>query len=188
MESIVNAISNILDKLKIKEVIFAAGIICGIILFAPIKYLKILGLEKFQSEYRSSLGIGFLVCCVLCFIWIIKYIGKRIDSDARFLKKTTKAYLRKSISQEEQGYLIYSFYDFSRGEFKLSATLNIMSGLVTPLEHAGIIYRSSSVAYSYEEWQYNLQPYAMKLLNDAVQSKRIEITKTMDSFTWRWGF
>ena len=188
MESVVNAISNILDKLKIKEVIFAAGIICGIILFAPIKYLKILGLEKFQSEYRSCLGIAFLFCCLFCFIWIIKYIKNRFDSDERFLKKATREYLRKNISQEEQGYLIYSFYDFSRGEFKLSATLNIMNGLVTPLEHAGIIYRSSSVAYSYEEWQYNLQPYAMKLLNEAVRNKRVEIMKTMESFTWRWNF
>ncbi len=190
MESAINAVVSIFDKLKIKEVIFVVGVICSIILFLPVKYLKILGLDKFQSDYKSNVGIIFLFCCIFCIIWVIKFIVEHIknfiNSDEKALKKLTKGYLKKNISEQEKEYLIQNFYDFSHKEFKLSATLDMTNGCIIPLESSGIIYRAATASYSKVKWSYNLQPYARKLLNDAVRKKKIDVVPNNQGFSWRW--
>lgn len=190
MDSFFEIIKAIFEKLKIKEIIFVVTIICGCILFVPVRYLSLIGLDYFQEKHKSTVGLLFLFCSIFCVIWVIQYIinvmKNIVNSEEKVLKRLTRGYLKRNISPQEQEFLINHFYDFSRNEFKLSASVSMSNGCVSPLENSYVIYRGASVGHSVYGWAYNMQPYARELLNDAIKKKKIRITPTKTGFSVFW--
>lgn len=102
MEKAIELAGNIIDKLKVKEIIVALLIAGTFILYASDNILSTLGLEIWRDKYRSHIGAAVLLSFVLCLIWIVIFIkGTILKSTLPFVIKTRK-YLKKSFQQKNK--------------------------------------------------------------------------------------
>lgn len=152
------------------------------ILFAPDRFLNILGLEVWRGSYRSHIGAGVLICAIFCLIWIVVWIKNKFVYSTLSYKRISRNYLKKIISTEEKEFLIRHFYNFDLGEFNSTAELNITSGKVALLQNAYIISRASNASSSAPHWAYCIQPNVRIYLNKAVKKKKIVVNK--NKYTW----
>lgn len=182
METLANTLSVLIDKFKIKELILAILIVCGVILFAPVKFISVLGLEHWRDTYRSTIGLILLFCAVCCLIWFFTYLKNCFFSYERQAIKISRTYLKNTISAQEQEFLITHFFDFDRNEFKPTAKLSMTNGHVGALEHAYIICKASETGH-YSCWAYMIQPNVRIFLNKAVNNKKIIVTQ--QGFEWK---
>ena len=177
-------IGNIIDKLKIREialVLFISGII---ILFAPEKFLGILGLQVLRDEYRSHIGLIVLVCFILCMIWLATWFFSQVLNGDMAAKKVSRTYLKKLISTDEKGFLIENFYNHETKEFNSSGKVDLTSGYIAPLVQAMIIYQSTRLGHETNHWSFNLQPDVRIYLNKAIRKKKIVVNKN-GKYEWK---
>lgn len=180
----IELISKLVDMLKIREIVVGLLIAGVFILFAPVKFLDILGLQVWRDTYRSHVGTVVLICFILCLIWIMVWIRNKIVYSAFSYMKISRSYLKKTISTEEQAFLIRHFYNIELGEFNSTAELDITSGNVALLQNAYIISRASNLSTrGASRWAYFLQPNVRIFLNRAIKRKRIVVDG--NKFTWK---
>lgn len=169
--------ANIVDKLKIKEVITALLIVCIIILFVPEKFISTLGLVEWRDVHRTEIGGTLLFCGVLCLIWIITWIFNKVNSDDSAAKRVSRAYLKKLISTDEKVFLIEHFFNRDKNEFDSCGYVDMTSGYITPLVNAMIIYQATRVGHGVKRWAFNLQPGVRMYLNKAVKKGKIAVSR-----------
>lgn len=102
MDKALEILANIIDKLKVKEVITALLIACIVILFVPDRFLGMLGLVDWRNKHRTEIGGVLLFCGILCLIWIVTWIFNRVRSGNGAAKRVSRAYLKKLISTDEK--------------------------------------------------------------------------------------
>lgn len=167
--------ANIVDKLKIKEIISALLIVCVIILFVPENFISTLGLVEWRDIHRTEIGGTLLFCGVLCLIWLIMWIANKVNSGNGAAKRVSRAYLKKLISTDEKGFLINHFFNRETNEFDSCGYVDMTSGYVTPLTNAMIIYQATRVGHGVKRWAFNLQPDVRIYLNKAVKKGKIVV-------------
>lgn len=168
-------IRSIIEKLKIKEVCGIVFIASLFISFMPNELAEKMGLQIIRIKYQSVLS-GVIVCIGAFYIYFL------IEKIARFIKlrffgieHTAKHYLKNAITDDEKMLLIEKFYDKQKQSFVTTGYIDLSDGRKAALEYKGILYRSSSVSSYYTQFSYNLQPYALKILNDNVRKGNIVI-------------
>ena len=161
-----------IEKLKIKEVILAVLIVGVIVLFMPVDFISVLGLDEWRNKYRSVIGLIVLFCGVCCLIWLFVFLKNKFFPVERREAKFIKKYLMKLISSQEKEFLINHFFNFDRQEFMVTAQVDLMDGCVASLTSAFIIYRAANIGYGPNNWSYNLQPIAQRYLNKAILNKK----------------
>ena len=95
MDKALEILANIIDKLKVKEVVTALLIACLVILFVSDKILGTLGLVDWRNKHRTEIGGALLLCGILCLIWIVTWIFNRVRSGNGAAKRVSRAYLKK---------------------------------------------------------------------------------------------
>lgn len=175
MDRVLEVWTNIVDKLKIKEIITALLIVCIIILFVPEKFISILGLVEWRDTHRTEIGGTLLFCGVLCLIWIIMWIANKVNNGDGAAKRVSRAYLKKLISTDEKVFLINHFFNRNTNEFDSCGYVDMTSGYLAPLTNAMIIYQATKVGHGVKRWAYNLQPDVRIYLNRAVKKGKITV-------------
>lgn len=161
----IDLVGKLVDMLKIKEIIVGLLIAGVFILFVPDRFLDMLGLQVWRDTYRSQIGVTVLICSIFCLIWIVVWIRNKIAYSTLSYVRISRRYLKKTISREEQAFLIGHFYNIELEEFNSTAELNITSGNVALLQNAFIISRASNASSSAPYWAYCLQPNVRIFLN-----------------------
>ena len=182
MEKLFEVIAIFVEKLKIKEIVIALLLAALVILFSPEKVLSILGLLAWREKYRGIIGAILLICTILGLVWLISMILDGIKG-TRSTNGYLKRYIKKFISYEEKEFLIKNFYNYELEEFNVSSKVSMISGCVSALVNAKIIYQATSMAHDVNRWPYNLYPYVRIYLNKALKKKRIIVK---DENHWEW--
>ena len=151
-----------LDTLRLPtKTLTALCLVCGLLLFSPVEIVKQLGLSGVVSEYRPSIGIGFLVTLALVIVngsaaawhfvypWIAQAYWIRIG----------KRRLNNLTPEEKEILSIYI-----EGQTR-SQTLSVQSGTVSALQREHIILRGSPLGTLYG-FDYIIQPWAWEYLNE----------------------
>lgn len=184
MDKALEILANIIDKLKVKEVVTALLIACFVILFVPDKILVSLGLVDWRNRHRTEIGGALLFCGILCLIWIVTWIFNRVRSGNGAAKRVSRAYLKKLISTDEKEFLIEHFFNSNTNEFDSCGYVDMTSGYLAPLANAMIIYQATKVGYNMEEWAFNLQPNVRIYLNKAVKRGKIVVSRNGE---YKWN-
>jgi hypothetical protein len=177
MDKALEILANIINKLKVKEIITALLIACIIILFVSDKFLGMLGLVDWRNEHRTEIGGTLLICSILCLIWIVTWIFNKIRSGNGAAKRVSRTYLKKLISTDEKDFLIEYFFNSDTNEFDSCGYVDMTSGYLMPLVNAMIIYQATKVGYGMGNWAFNLQPNVRIYLNKAVKKGKIAVSE-----------
>jgi hypothetical protein len=166
----------IIEKFKLNELIAIVFLICCLMIFMPIEYMKFLKLYELKTKYQMYISIGFLLTSSYFFVRFISWINRGIKYKINNSEKRAINYMMNKITPEEMAFLIYTFYDSKNKKFRTMGYIEYSNGLKTPLEYYNIIYRSSNISRGYEmEFAYNLQPYISKFLNKNLENGNIDL-------------
>ena len=153
--------SKFADWIKLSpRYLFPLSISSGFLLFVSDNTLEILGLTVFVDQYRSIVGIIFLLSSSLVitswglatYDWFRKKIRQK--TKVREMQKRLQ-----NLTLEEKKLLAGYIDNQTRTQY-----VSIDSGVVNELEISKIIYRSSNVG-NLDCWSYNIQPWAWEYLN-----------------------
>ncbi len=193
MDKTLDILANIIDKMKVKEVVTALLIVCAVILFVPDKII-ILGLVEWRNAHRSKIAGILLISGVLCLIWVVTWFFNKIRSGNSAAKRMSRSYLKKLISNDEKDFLIEYFFNSDTREFNSCGYVDMTSGCLAPLVNAMIIYQATKVGYGLGYWAFNLQPNVRIYLNKAIKRGKIVVSEngeykwnleSMKLWTWR---
>ncbi|MBD5499428.1 MAG: hypothetical protein HDR11_17055 [Lachnospiraceae bacterium] len=175
MDKALGLLANIIDKLKVKEVVTALLITCIVILFVPDKFLETLGIVDWRNGHRTEIGGTLLICSILCLIWIVTWIFNEVRNGDWAAKRVSRAYLKRLISTDEKEFLIKHYFNFDTNEFDSCGKVDMTSGYLAPLTQAMIIYQATRVGHGVNHWAFNLQPDVRLYLNKAVRRGKIVV-------------
>jgi hypothetical protein len=142
------------------RVFLAVAIATGIILFSSPEFATTLGMVKIRAEYRSQLGITFLVSLSVVAVAAL-YAGVGWIKAAYKTYKVTKRRTRslEELTPDEKGYLAPYVLDHVNTQL-----FQIEDGIAAGLAAKNIIYRPSNIFDMVEGFSYNIQPWAKKRL------------------------
>lgn len=158
---------NFLSKLKVPtKIIFGAiFIVSGLIIFLPQKALLLLGLNNLTEQYRTIIGIVFLVSLAVLVLFLLDFI-----KDIIFIKrkwKSRKNYLinlMKNASSDEYKFLCNMY----RNNMEITVPKNTKSALY--LETNGVISMPPQTTFLYHDGtvpvKYVVQPWAAEILEE----------------------
>ncbi|MEY8491507.1 super-infection exclusion protein B [Lachnospiraceae bacterium 29-91] len=184
MDKALEILANIIDKLKVKEVITALLIACIVILFVPDRFLGMLGLVDWRNKHRTEIGGVLLFCGILCLIWIVTWIFNSVRSGNRAAKRVSRSYLKKLISTDEKEFLIRHYFNCDTNEFDSCGKVDMTSGYLAPLTQAMIIYQATRVGRGVNHWAFNLHPDVRIYLNKAVKRGKIVVSRNGE---YKWN-
>lgn len=157
------SILNVLNRLgKIPFFIFLAlSLLTTILLFSSNTFLNQLGLLDISDNYKSYLGITFLLSSIIVVIKSIDYlfvsIIKEYIDDYKSLKNIKQ--LLENCSADEKEYLKkYIEEDKSTFYFPIS------DGIANGLKLKGILFVSSNIGTHGATFPFNIQPHVKKTL------------------------
>lgn len=183
-ENVLSVIKSIIEKLKLKELFAIIFIAALIITFVPTDLAQKMQIDNFRSKYQTYISLCMIVVgayYVLCIAGEIKnFIWKKTHS----WEKVAINYMKKYMSPDEMGLLVEAFYDRENNRFCSSGQLDYSDGRIAPLESKKIIYRASQLGSLVYGFAYNLQPYALKFLNENLVAGNIIV----DNKGVRWQF
>ena len=68
----------IIEKFKLNELIAIIFLICCLMIFMPIEYMKFLKLDELKTKYQMYISIGFLLTSSYFFVRFISWINRGI--------------------------------------------------------------------------------------------------------------
>jgi hypothetical protein len=156
-------INKIIEWIKLPpRIIGAITVICVITLFTPGNILNKLGILEIRNKYFTWLGIIFIVSSSLL-------VTHGLSSFYSWLKKKLQLRVSQHIRKKRLYNLTPNEQKILRGYIEKNThtqTLSIISGIVSGLEAAKIIYRATELSYSGGvKFDYNIQPWAWQYLN-----------------------
>jgi hypothetical protein len=160
--SSLEAIAKFLELMKVPiRVVFGVCVSAAIVLFAPDKFVGLLGLLQYREKYRFYFGIAVLLLIAIA----ISKIFVAVDEKLLYwrLGRLRRKILRELTDEEIQ---ILSAYIARKTRTQY---LSIQSGVVKGLVQDNIIYRSSNVnspEYGPLVFAHNIQPWAWDYLNE----------------------
>jgi len=137
------------------------GTFDAFLLFGPEKFLARLGLNKFTEDYRTWLGLSFIVSISFVFIYILNEIVTFFGSiiNKRKFRKSVIARLRK-LTEDEKQILRFYFSNNTR-----SNVLKVDDGVVQGLVSDGIIYRSVTLGNLLEGFAHNITDFVWEYIH-----------------------
>lgn len=167
--------SKLLEWLKNQSpVLFLAlGLATGVLLFSPETFLQQIGMLGLVEQTRSWLGISFLVSVVGLVVTSAIALQQKIsEANRRRSARAAQNQRFKELSPVERAYLA----GYIAAETK-TRSFQINDGVAQGLEHAGIIYRSTTVSSMFTYFAYNMQPWAWEYLNKNKRLLEPELTE-----------
>ncbi len=160
---------NIIELLKLAPKYFITPLIlASLLLFLPIKVMNRIGLDQFVLDYKQWIGLTFITS--LCFIisglliYLIEFMMIRLKYYR--LKKRLKIKL-KNLSPKQLEVLKEMYRSEER-----SMALPFNEGYVADLENNNIIYRASNASVMFHLFSYNLDSYAVKVMDNMKEFNR----------------
>ena len=156
-------LSQLTSWLKLPQRVLWALLCCSaLILWGPSWFVSGLGLAQFIATYRMYLGVVFLLLLAATLPTPIQWVGNRLLGRWRDKKtlQVRRAQL-EDLTPEEKRVLRNFIEQNSRSQY-----LDVVDGVTTRLEGAGIIYRAANLSRAYTDFAYNIQPWAWKHLRD----------------------
>jgi transposase len=159
--------SKLVDWIKLSpRYLLPIVLVTGFLLFASKDTLEIFGLAGLVSDYRSWLGLVFLL---FAFLLVSAAITSGLSLAYRWIKQKRKnaAFLRRGrerlrhLSEPEKEILRRYIEGQTRTQY-----LAMSDGVVNGLVHEGILYRASTLSSFLDHFAYNIQPWAWDYLND----------------------
>lgn len=134
----------------------------GIVLFSADSFLNELGILDFQEQYKSILGIIFLVSVSVIFSQLGFWCARKAQKawKLRIARKAQKRQLHE-LTPAEKTYLSPFIFDKEN-----TVKSPVDDGVAGGLEAKGIIYRASTLGHVITGWPYNLQPWAREYLEE----------------------
>lgn len=160
-QMIAETLKALVETLKLApRYIFALCIISATLLFAPSSIISHLGLVEAIAQYRSWLGITFVISLVLYLVHLAVMIFGLLSKWNRKRRSELRTIDRlKNLTEEEKQILRYYFARDTR-----SNTLRLDNGCVQRLASAGIIYRASNLGNLVEGFTFNITDLAWNFL------------------------
>jgi len=148
-------------KLSAKQA-FVLLVVSSIFLFGSDSLLQTLGLLDARPVVKPWVGVVWLVSLSIlaaeiimpAYSWVAQKIQSRIN-----LKKHQKRL--HELTPDEKKFLSGYIAENTRTQ-----AAEYSDGTVSGLESAKVVYRSSSLAYHYNVFPYNIQPWAWEYLNE----------------------
>ena len=133
----------------------------GFILFASQRWLAAFGIAGFVSDYRPYIGVTFL-------LWTVLLISAAIVAGYGWaMQKRAEAALLRGrrerlhhLSESEKEILRGLIEDGTRTQY-----LPMHDGVVGGLQAERIIFRATVLSCGWDEFAYNIQPWAWEYLN-----------------------
>lgn len=135
----------------------AIAIGSGLVLADPGQLAQHIGVADLAKNYRPVIGAAFLLSCVGLIAFAFTLVA-RSAADLR-VKRQIRRYLL-TLTKEEK-YVLWGYVSRQTKTQSLSALSGVTQGLV----HAGVIYRSSPLAYGMN-FAYNISAVAWDALNE----------------------
>jgi Super-infection exclusion protein B len=150
----INGAVKTFSELAVKPLI-AIAVASGFLLFIPASVVAQLGMSKFVMDYRSWLGLAFVVSCAYLLAYAVVDLVKRVHDhfEVRAIRKAQSQYLR-SLTPDERARLRPYI-----GEQRSSVVYQITDGVVGGLVGKGILFRSSNIGHG-TGFAFNIQPWA----------------------------
>lgn len=150
----INGAVKTFSELAVKPLI-AIAVASGFLLFIPASVVAQLGMSKFVMDYRSWLGLAFVVSCAYLLAHAVVDLVKRVHDhfEVRAIWKAQSQYLR-SLTPDERARLRPYI-----GEQRSSVVYQITDGVVGGLVGKGILFRSSNIGHG-TGFAFNIQPWA----------------------------
>lgn len=177
-------ISTLLQKVKIEQLIQIVFVFLLLLKILPNNILGFLGIENITNCYREETGILLLFCLAFLIVSLFVYVIKQIRLYKQLPRTVGINFFKKHCTEDDLRFLIEKFYDPDTNRFRLGAHIRIQDGRKAALECYQVIYRASTVGDAFTGFDYNLQPYAIKLLNSYIRNKILVIDK--DSFSFKY--
>ncbi len=137
-------INNLIKLFKIEtKYVVITFCLTAFLLFAPELWINIIGVKFFINNYKSIIGIFFLVSIFLIVIRFLEYFHRIFIEKRKIEKfKISLEILIKELNQDEK-FILKHFI-----EQKVSSLdLNSLDGCVSSLESKSIIYRTSNITF-----------------------------------------
>lgn len=155
-------LEKVLNWIKLSpKYLLGIDIITGFLLFGNSTLLGTLGLKELQEQYRSWIGLAFVISSGLLCAHIIVEIWNKGNN-----KLSTKRVVRagknrlKNLTQYEKEILTSFISNQTR-----TCSLNFTDGVVIELDSCKIIYRAAAMSNGGTYFSYNIQPWAWEYLN-----------------------
>jgi hypothetical protein len=151
-EAIAEAVK-IFTDLAVKPLL-AVALASGAVVFAPEPWITKLGMASFVADYRSWLGLAFVVSCAYLLAHAAVFVA--ITLRGRYEDwATRRAQLNclKTLAPDEKARLV----PYIRNQ-RSSVDYPITDGVVRGLVAKGILFRSSEVGYP-NRFAFNIQPW-----------------------------
>jgi hypothetical protein len=133
----------------------------GFVLFAPQRWLAVFGLVGFVAEWRPYFGAAFLLSTALLLSAAIVagygWVKQKREEVALLRSRRERLH---HLSEPEKDILRGYIEDQTRTQY-----LPMHDGVVGGLQAERIIFRASSLSRGWDEFAYNIQPWAWEYLN-----------------------
>lgn len=178
-------IKKIIEKINIKELFGITFVAALILTLIPKEFLAKMHLLNFKTKYQTYISLCILIIgsyyVLQIMVFIRKFIlHKIINSNRRVLK-----YIKYSMSQDEMGLIIETFYDREMEKFRISGKIDYSDGRKAPLQSNGVIYLSSTLGDIYDGFSYNLQSYVLTFLNENLEKGNIIVSNSMVKYKFQ---
>ena len=158
--------AKLLDALKLSpRILLGVAIATGVALFAPIAFLKQLGLENLVASGRGWIGAAFLISAALFLAYALTKPAEMIATQIGQWSALRKA--RKSLKQlsPQEKRVLKDYLDRKES----IRTYQISDGVVQGLYRKQILYLPSSVSVHGQWFAYNIQTWAYEHLTKQPQ-------------------
>lgn len=170
----IDFISAIINKFKIKEIAAIAFFSSLILTTLPNEILKNFALLEFRENYKTTISLVLIFTSSYYIFNFIRFLKIIIITKLFPDYKPAIKYMKNYMSEDEMSLILETFYNKDNDLFTSTGYISITDGRKTALESKNIIYLSSQVSY-YDTFAYNLQPYARKFLNENLKNGNIKI-------------
>ncbi len=170
-------IPSLLQKIKIDLLIQITFVFLLLVKILPKNILTFLGIENINNRYREETGIILLFCFSFFIVNIFVFVIKQIRLYKQLPKTVGINFFKKHCTEDDLKFLIDEYYDSDSNKFRVRAHIRIQDGRKAALEYYQVIYQSSTVGDAFTGFDYNLQPYAIKLLNSYIRKKYLLLIK-----------
>jgi hypothetical protein len=173
---------NIPEWLKISSVhLLAIAFSVGVLLFAPVEFLDLIGVTRFVNGFRMWIGFAFLISAAL----LLARAGASVFRDAtlrvrqRWILKRRQRRLHQLTPSEKRALAGYIADDTRTQYFQLE------DGVIQGLAAECVIARAASVGSIISGFAYNIQPWAWDYLKLHPQLLG-DVSGPRHSFKWPW--
>lgn len=168
-------LKSIIDKISLKELCGILFFGTVIITFMPEKYVQLLGIATLRKTYQVHISLSMIMLGSFYLFRLIQFLMNSFLEIFLNKKRIALKYMKNDMTSDEMQLLLEVFFDSKNKKFHTTGQIDLSDGRKAALETKCVIYQASLVSSFYTTFDYNLQPYALELLNNNLKNGNIEI-------------